>query len=358
MIDIAKNEGNHAGNSIGYYMPREINTPSKLQKAKKILLTPVRLLIICLLIVLGITFIIMMFAFVLAFNLLSNLYIFAGGELLGWFQQRAVAVMQAVNNPQTTHGTDINNAINLNVQALKDNYGEPDIDDESIKEIEEFINQLQVVKNNAQKSANEDQLTEDEKKHALACLERIRNNPDLHSGSRLTLKQALGLVWKACNDRTKQSAGNISVEKRISQRKFQLIKHLIESQTEYGAPGGRGVNACFTGTFNSIISSLYIFEEFGFLQKVNKDTVREEFKNELQKKGEELFNQLSGDQAKKEVAKALSSAPATNFFISYIGSFKNHAARTVLDEKECDQLVEDNLNNFQYLSTISSALQS
>lgn len=138
---------------------------------------------------------------------------------------------------------------------------------------------------------------------------------------------------------------------------------------------GHSGSACFTGTFNSIVSSLYTFEEFSFSQRADKDIVREEFASELRKKGEELFNQLSNDKEKKKVAEALTAAsfssndkeqeedarasssdPATNFCSSYIESFKNHSARAVLGDKECDKLVKAHLSNLQYNETISGYL--
>ncbi len=330
--------------------PDNIQRPSKLKKAKEILLAPVRWLIIGLSAVLLIIFVISLLVFFLIAKVLSKLYLFAGGKMPEWLEQRAEAFMEAARIPQTTHDTDVNDAININVQKLKENYGEPDIDDKFIEEIEGFIDQLECIANGTQKAADKDQLTEDEKKHALECLKRIKNNPGTHSGSGLTLKQVLNLVWKACNDQTR--ANNIDINTCISQRKYQLVRHLVESQTEYGVRGGRSSSACFTGTFNSIVSSLYIFEEFSFLQKADKNTIKQEFENELQKKGEELFNQLSNDKEKKEVAEALSN-PSTNFFSSYVESFKNHSARAVLGDKECDKLVKTHLSNLQYNSTIS-----
>ncbi|WP_341812345.1 hypothetical protein [Wolbachia endosymbiont (group A) of Conops quadrifasciatus] len=334
--------------------PDNIQRPSKLKKAKEILLAPVRWLITGLFVVFFIIFVISLLVFFLIAKVLSKLYLFAGGKMSEWLEQRTEAFMEAARIPQTTHDTNVNDAININVQKLKENYGEPDFDDKFIEEIEGFIDQLECIANGTQKAADKDQLTEDEKKHALECLERIKNNPGTHSGRGLTLKQVLNLAWKACNDQTRANADqNIDINTRISQRKYQLVKHLVESQTEYGVRGGHGSSACFTGTFNSIVSSLYTFEEFSFLQKADKNTIKQEFENELQKKGEELFNQLSNDKERKEVAEALSNPPSTNFFSSYVESFKNHYARAVLGDKECDKLVKTYLSNLQYNSTIS-----
>ncbi|WP_375315871.1 hypothetical protein [Wolbachia endosymbiont (group A) of Colletes cunicularius] len=36
------------------------------------------------------------------------------------------------------------------------------------------------------------------------------------------------------------------------------------------------------------------------MQKADKNTIKQEFVNELQKKGEELFNQLPNDKEKKK----------------------------------------------------------
>ncbi|WP_341813659.1 hypothetical protein [Wolbachia endosymbiont (group B) of Germaria angustata] len=335
-------------------MPVAVNTPDNIQRTSKlrdILLAPVRWLIIGLVILLSITLLILFMAFVLVFQALSKLYLFAGGKLPEWLEQRTEAFMEAARIPQTTHDTNVNDAININVQKLKENYGEPDVDDKFIKEIEGFIDQLECIANGIQKAVDKDQLTSDERKHALKCLKRIKNDPNSHSGSGLRLKQVLSLVWKACKDKNKKSTdNNIDINTRISQRKYQLVKHLVESETEYGVLVG---SACFTGTFNSIVSSLYTFEEFFFLQRADKATVKQEFQNELQKKGEELFNQLANDEEKKEVAKALSN-PSTNFFISFIESFKDHSARAVLGDKKCDELIKENFANLQYKKSISS----
>ncbi len=275
--------------------PDNVQRPSKLKKARDILLAPVRWLVIGLAIALLIAFT------VLVLVLILELYTLAGGKMPGWLGQRAEAFMEAARIPQTTHDTDVNNAISINIQKLRENYGEPDVEDGFTQEIENFINELECIANGAQKAADKDQLTEDEKKHALECLKRIKNNSDLNSGSKLTLKQVLSLVWKACNDENKKSADrNININIRILQRKYQLVKHLVESQTEYGVRGG---NACFTGTFNSIVSSLYTFEEFNFLQKANKDTIKQEFENELQKREKNYLISFPMTKKKKKLQK-------------------------------------------------------
>ncbi|MDR2831515.1 MAG: hypothetical protein LBV62_01175 [Rickettsiales bacterium] len=336
-------------------MPAVVNRqePSKL---KEVLLAPVRWLIMGLLILLIIVLLISCLAIycliIKPLLALHKLYYLAGGKAPEWVEQRAEAFEEMIRTPQTTHDTDVNDAISVNIQKLRENYGEPDVEDGFTKEIEDFINQLERVANGIQKAADKDQLTEDEKKHALECLKRIKNNPDTHSGSGLTLKQVLSLVWKASNDKNKKSADPyIDIDTRISQRKYQLVRQLIESQTEYGVRGG---HACFTGTFNSIISFLYTFEEFHFLQKVDKDTVKQEFENELRKKGEELFNE-NNQEDKEKIAEALSN-PSTNFFLSYVESFKNHPTRTVLGDKECDELVKTHFSNLHYNRTISGCL--
>ncbi|QOD38046.1 hypothetical protein [Candidatus Wolbachia massiliensis] len=334
-----------------------VNTqePSKL---KKVLLAPVRWLIMGLFIVLAIIVVISVLILSLIFKALFKLYFLAGGEVPQWLEQRAEVFREVARVPQTTHDTDVNDAVSINIQRLRKNYGEPGVEDGFIQEIENFINALECTENGTQKDVNKYQLTNDEKKHALECLERIKNNPDIHSGSRLTLKQVLNLVWKACNDKNKKDADfGIDIDTRILQRRYQLVRHLIESQTEYGVHGSRGAIACFTGTFNSIISSLYIFEEFPFLQRVDKDTIKQKFESELQKKGEVLFKQLPDDKAKKEVVEALSN-PSTDFFLSYIESFKDHPARAVLGDEECNKLIKDHFNNLQYNGTISSFAQT
>ncbi|UIP92687.1 hypothetical protein JSQ73_006025 [Wolbachia endosymbiont of Anopheles demeilloni] len=115
------------------------------------------------------------------------------------------------------------------------------------------------------------------------------------------MKQVLSLVWKACKDKNKKSTdNNIDINTCISQRKYQLVKHLVESQTEYGVLVG---SACFTGTFNSIVSSLYTFEEFSFLQRADKATVKQEFQNELQKKVKNYLISLPMMKKKKKLQK-------------------------------------------------------
>lgn len=163
---------------------------------------------------------------------MGKLYHLAGGRLPEELEERAAAFQAVINTPQTTHNTYVNNAVNLNVQALRNNYGEPDIEDEFIKEIEDFINESK-YKENEEQDPTKYKFTEYEAQYALKCLQRIQISTETHSICGLKLKQILNLVWKACNDKSKESAEpNIDINKRIIQRKYQLVKQLIEAQTE------------------------------------------------------------------------------------------------------------------------------
>jgi len=326
-----------------------VDTPQEPSKLKTTLLAPVRWLVIGLSIVLFIIFVLLALAFFFIAKALNKLYRFAGGRSSEEFEQRAAALGEIIHTPQTTHDPDTNNAINLNVQVLRDNYGEPDTGDKFIKEIEDFINGLECIKNDTKPHPKRNQLTKNEKTHALACLKRIKSDTETHSICGLKLKQILNLVWKACNDKSKKSANSgIDIDARILQRKYQLVKHLIDAETEYGGAW----HACFTGTFNHIVSSLYIFEEFPFKEKVDKNGMKLKFEHDLQKKGEELFNQLPSDEVKREVAEALSN-PSPNFFSDYIKLFQDHPARAVLGDKECDGLVMTYLTNLQYTGAVA-----
>lgn len=288
--------------------------------------------------------------FLLVFKGIYELYILAGGNIPAELQQRLEENQRRIeiftNTPQTTHLTEVNDAVNINVQRLIENYGQPSTDDEFTREIKHFINSLKCI--NEQKG--EYQLTESERKHAINCLERIKKNSLTHSINGLTLMQVLGLTWKACNDKTRASADSgIDINTRILQRKYQLVLQFIESQTTYNK--GNKDNAdlvCFTGTFNHIISSLYHFEEFSFLQTADKDNVREEFKNNLLNKAEKLLAE-NGQEDKKRIQTALSDPNVINYLEGVIKFSSSHPARKVLGDEECDILVAGYLGNVQYI---------
>jgi len=185
-------------------MPAIVDTPQEPSKLRTTLLAPVRWLAKGLLIALFIIFALFALAFFFIVKALVKLYRFAGGRFSEEIEQGAAALQELVHTPQTTHDPDVNNAVNVNVPILKKEYGEPDVGDEFIKEIENFINGLECIEKGVKKDLKKDQLTKDEKKHALACLERIKNDTTTHIVNGLTLKQILNLVWKACNDKSKK----------------------------------------------------------------------------------------------------------------------------------------------------------
>lgn len=167
-------------------MPAIVDTPQEPSKLRTTLLAPVRWLAKGLLIALSIIFIIFCIIFLLAALVLGGLYYVAGGKI-------PVRLVQAVRNtPQTTHNTYVNSAVNVNVQALRNNYGEPDIEDEFIKKIEDFINESK-YKENEEQDPTKYKFTEYEAQYALKCLQRIQISTETHSICGLKLKQILNV---------------------------------------------------------------------------------------------------------------------------------------------------------------------
>ncbi|MFP3020579.1 MAG: hypothetical protein ACEY3F_04515 [Wolbachia sp.] len=153
---------------------------------------------------------------------------------------------------QTTHDPSAVSSINLSVDRLIEKYKEnlsknefyTQLNRGNTTEVEEYIRQSS-------------EFTEDEKSHALKCLEFINKTTGdsfKDSYSKLTLKQTAVLCWKACNDR---NTGTIDQKiplsnENIKNRKDMFIKGLIDAATTYGNRG----QSCAGGTYNKIIESL------------------------------------------------------------------------------------------------------
>ncbi|WP_419247367.1 hypothetical protein ACJZL1_01715 [Wolbachia endosymbiont of Rhagoletis indifferens] len=153
---------------------------------------------------------------------------------------------------QTTHDPSAVSSINLSVDRLIEKYKENLSKEEfytqlsrgNTTDVEEYI-----------KQSNE--FTEDEKSHALKCLEFINKTTEdsfEDSYSKLTLKQTAVLCWKACNDR---NTGTIDQkiplsDEDIKNRKDMFIKGLIDAATTYGNHG----QSCAGGTYNKMVESL------------------------------------------------------------------------------------------------------
>ncbi|WP_353274568.1 MULTISPECIES: hypothetical protein [unclassified Wolbachia] len=152
---------------------------------------------------------------------------------------------------QTTHDPSAVASINLSVDRLVEKYKENLSKDEFYVQlnrgnttgIEEYI-----------KQSNE--FTEGDKSHALECLRFINRTGDnfKDNHSKLTLKQAAILCWKACNDRNTGTENQRTPlnDEYIKNRKDMFVKGLVDAATTYGNQG----QSCAGGTYNKLFESL------------------------------------------------------------------------------------------------------
>ncbi|MFT4313887.1 MAG: hypothetical protein AB3P11_02050 [Wolbachia pipientis] len=152
---------------------------------------------------------------------------------------------------QTTHDPSAVASINLSVDRLIEKYKENLSKNEFYVQlnrgnttgIEEYI-----------KKSNE--FTEDDKSHALECLRFINRTGDnfKDNHSKLTLKQAAILCWKACNDRNTGTENQRTPlnDEDIKNRKDMFLKGLVDAATTYGNQG----QSCAGGTYNKLFESL------------------------------------------------------------------------------------------------------
>lgn len=152
---------------------------------------------------------------------------------------------------QTTHDPSAVASINLSVDRLIEKYKENLSKDEfyvqlnrgNTTDIEEYI-----------KQSNE--FTEGDKSHALECLRFINRTGDnfKDNHSKLTLKQAAILCWKACNDRNTGTENQRTPlnDEDIKNRKDMFLKGLVDAATTYGNQG----QSCAGGTYNKLFESL------------------------------------------------------------------------------------------------------
>ncbi|MGL9758411.1 MAG: hypothetical protein ACR5LA_06245 [Wolbachia sp.] len=152
---------------------------------------------------------------------------------------------------QTTHDPSAVASINLSVDRLIEKYKENLSKNEFYVQlnrgnttgIEEYI-----------KQSNE--FTEGNKSHALECLRFINRTGDnfKDNHSKLTLKQAAILCWKACNDRNTGTENQRTPfnDEDIKNRKDMFLKGLVDAATTYGNQG----QSCAGGTYNKLFESL------------------------------------------------------------------------------------------------------
>lgn len=152
---------------------------------------------------------------------------------------------------QTTHDPSAVASINLGVDRLIEKYKENLSKNEfyvqlnrgNTTDIEEYI-----------KQSNE--FTEGDKSHALECLRFINRTGDnfKDNHSKLTLKQAAILCWKACNDRNTGTENQRTPlnDEDIKNRKDMFLKGLVDAATTYGNQG----QSCAGGTYNKLFESL------------------------------------------------------------------------------------------------------
>lgn len=152
---------------------------------------------------------------------------------------------------QTTHDPSAVASINLSVDRLIEKYKENLSKDEfyvqlnrgNTTDIEEYI-----------KQSNE--FTEGDKSNALECLRFINRTGDnfKDNHSKLTLKQAAILCWKACNDRNTGTENQRTPlnDEDIKNRKDMFLKGLVDAATTYGNQG----QSCAGGTYNKLFESL------------------------------------------------------------------------------------------------------
>ncbi|RDD35755.1 hypothetical protein Wcon_00058 [Wolbachia endosymbiont of Cylisticus convexus] len=152
---------------------------------------------------------------------------------------------------KTTHDPSAVASINLSVDRLIEKYKENLSKNEfyvqlnrgNTNDIEEYIKQSS-------------EFTEGDKSHVLECLRFINRTGDnfKDNHSKLTLKQAAVLCWKACNDRnTGTENQRIPLnDEDIKNRKDMFVKGLVDAATTYGTQG----QSCAGGTYNKLFESL------------------------------------------------------------------------------------------------------
>ncbi|WP_255563340.1 hypothetical protein [Wolbachia endosymbiont of Bemisia tabaci] len=166
---------------------------------------------------------------------------------------------------QTTHDPSAVASINLSVDRLIEKYKENLSKDEFYVQlnrgkttgIEEYI-----------KQSNE--FTEGDKSHALECLRFINRTGDnfKDNHSKLTLKQAAILCWKACNDRNTGTENQRTPlnDEDIKNRKDMFLKGLVDAATTYGNQG----QSCAGGTTINYLSPYLAYIHQWLLHSMEK----------------------------------------------------------------------------------------
>lgn len=252
---------------------------------------------------------------------------------------------------QTTHDPIAVSSINLSVDRLIEKYKENLSKDEfytqlnrgNTTEVEEYIRQSS-------------EFTEDEKSHALKCLEFVNKTTGdsfKDNYSKLTLKQTAILCWKACNDR---NTGTIDPkiplsDEDIKNRKDMFIKGLIDAATTYGNRG----QSCAGGTYNKVVESLSGLHP-SVVITLNKQEVGGMIKETITQKFSEMARENLGNFSEEEQEKIRHELPELSpETVRYIIATrlalekKCQGFRSGLDNDKKEEILGECMSNLSYV---------
>lgn len=143
-------------------------------------------------------------------------------------------------NAENTNRLEVTITINASINRLKARYSKINID-ETLEEIEKYLTNNQPA---------------DEKKElVIACFKQIKQDPTKHVLSDSTLSHVLAYIWIGLHDELALVEGlDCLTENDIQDRRHLLRNQLYRTQTEYGI--GQDNNACFGGTYNTLVETL------------------------------------------------------------------------------------------------------
>lgn len=215
---------------------------------------------------------------------------------------------------QTTHDPNAVSSVNLSVDKLiekyKENLGKEEfyaqLNRRNTTDIEEYIKQSNEFK-------------EDEKFQALECLKfinRTTGDSFKDSHSKLALKQAAILCWKACNDRntgTENQRVPLSNED-IKNRKDMFVRGLIDAATTYGNQGQSYAGGTYNKLFESL-SGLHTSVVITLDEKEASKMVEETITQRFPEMTRENLNNFSGEEQEKIRNKLPELSPETVRYI-------------------------------------------
>jgi hypothetical protein len=154
-----------------------------------------------------------------------------------------------INKAQSTHTKSVHKSVSESILKLNTHYKKRNLK-EALKEMKIWIDELD--KKNHKKSA------------AIKAFYRIYNDKFTYvdSTSKITIKNALALIWIGTNDKNAQKQ-NILSNNDIKERRNRLIQHLYEVQRGYNISKNNVDDMskfdrpiCAGGSFNKIVNSL------------------------------------------------------------------------------------------------------